>query len=186
MHSIEHNQTLFEATTTTYFERTVAVEESVIDIRRTDAPKLKTARDTLCTTKAAERGYVSDQLKVTGLPQCDLPTMQRAFKELSRMFDFDMDPATSIRLCSPVRETDPSGPDEFLQREVAAATRTRFDVFVTFKYIKLRDVILKGNRNTGRVRLSDVDLAFRNSPDVGNDLRVYELLAPDRYASFGC
>lgn len=66
-----------------------------------------------------------------------------------------------------------------MQGEVAAARRTRFDVFDA----ELHDVVLEGFRDTGRVRLSDADPAFRNSPD-DNDLQVYELLTSDRYALF--
>lgn len=51
VHSDERNQTSFQATTTTYFERTAALEESFVDMRRADALQLRTARDALCSAK---------------------------------------------------------------------------------------------------------------------------------------
>lgn len=56
-------------------------------------------------------------------------------------------------------------------------------MFVTFKYAELRNVFLKGFRDSDRIRVSDVDPSFRNSSN-DNDLKVYELFAPEKYSLF--
>lgn len=118
--AMEREQKAFHASTTTYFARTAALESKVErmepNLNNMTSLQERTTRDALTTARAAERGYVSDQVKMSGLPDNDLDTLKRVVQALGEKFGFEVGPeaVTAVRLCSSAPVPDPSGPDELI------------------------------------------------------------------------
>lgn len=77
-----------------------------------------------------------------------MSVVQRAFKEITAKFGISIptDAVTAVRPCAVPDPADPSGPDELLSRAMALQQTRNPDVFVTFQYAELRDLLL-GNVN---------------------------------------
>lgn len=181
--TIEKDQKTFHANTQTYFARTAALEKKVESLETSSVAQNRMARDALATSRAAERGYVSDQVKIVGLPQSDTQTVQRAVKAVLANFGvfIELDTVTAVRPCPLASQPDPSGPEEAVSQALQPRSH---DVFVTLKFAELRDILLRGFKDHAPVKLSDIDPSLRSSPGGDCIVKAFEVLAPDRYFLF--
>lgn len=178
--AMEKSPSSFTATASEYFKRTAALENRVDVLDRGNAAQIRASRDALASARAAERVYVSDQLRVVEMPRADLNVVQRAFKKIAAKFSISIpvDSVTAVRPCSVSTPADPSGPDELLSPAAAAQSRRNPDVFVTLKFAELRDLLLSNFKSNGSVRISDIDPTVRSMPECDGEIRIYEVLAP--------
>lgn len=97
--AMEKAQSTFTATATRYFKKSAALESRVEVLDRGNAAQIRASRDALATARAAERGYVSDQLHVVGMPRADLNVVQHASKEIAAKFGIPVptDSDTAVR-----------------------------------------------------------------------------------------
>lgn len=184
--NVEKDQRAFQGQTVEYFKRTATLEIQVKNLNDASSAQNRVARDARCIARAAELGYASDQIKVTGLPMAEIETVQRVIQGIVRIcgVDVNLDVVTAVRPCVGPAVSDPCGPDEFFARESAQAQRRSIDAFVTLKYAELRDIIINKFKSSGPFKLSDVCPAVRSVTGVDAELRIFEVLSPAKYALF--
>lgn len=164
------------------------LENRVAELKSASVAQNRAACDALSITRVAERRYASYQLKVSGLPQTDLTTVQRGFKSAAAKFGFsiDLDAVCAVRPCSASSTSshEPPGSDDLSQRTSSQAPASRHNIFVTFKYAGLRDIMLSRFRDSSLIRVIDLDPTVRDCPALDGVIKVFEVLSPERYASF--
>ena len=124
-----------------YFQRTDTVEKQVGEILESQSEMRRNALDALSTARAAESGYLSNQIVLWGLPSSNLEVARKVIVTMCRRIGVEVPPSAILEVRQrrhlPLRTSSESDPHGGILDVAADPDGLRRELFVTLKFAEL-------------------------------------------------